>query len=966
MREHSESDSGGGSAKYIVVKGARTHNLKNVDVMLPRDQLVVITGLSGSGKSSLAFDTLYAEGQRRYVESLSAYARQFLPRMTKPDVDAIDGLSPAICIEQGSASRNPRSTVGTATEIYDYVRLLYARLGQPHCPTCGQPIGAQSVQQIVDAVLALPAGARFSVVAPVIRKRPGEHRAELAALRREGFTRVAIDGELHDLSEEVKLDRRVAHDVDVYVDRLVLKEGLRRRLTDSVETALRLAEGQVKIALVEGGRDLLFSQRFACITCGTSFPDVTPRMFSFNNPHGACPRCDGLGRLFLFEEARIVPRPELSLREGAIEPWSRRSAAYYQQILEVVAAHHGFDLYTPYRSLTEAQRQLLMQGSGDEALAFPGAHGGTTQRPFEGVIPNLERRLREMERRVADAGAGEDDADEAFDEFQRYLDDIVCPACEGTRLRPEARHVRLEGRPIHEVTRLAVAEAATFFRGIALTGAAAEIGARVLQEITSRLGFLVDVGVGYLALDRSVATLSGGEAQRIRLATQIGSALTGVLYVLDEPSIGLHQRDHARLLKTLLRLRDQGNTVLVVEHDEDTIRAADYVVEMGPGAGVMGGRVVAAGPPEEILRHPGSLTGAYLSGRRRIEVPHRRPRSAGASLTLQNVRTNNLRGITVRFPVGRFTCVTGVSGSGKSSLVIDTLLKAMQERLYRTGRSGAQFDELLGAHHFDRVVCVDQSPIGRTPRSNPATYTGVFTPIRDLFALLPEAKVRGYKAGRFSFNVKGGRCEACEGDGVIRIEMNFLPDVLVTCEECEGRRLNRETLEVRYKGKNVAEVLDMTIRQAAEFLGHVPKVRQKLEMLMEIGLGYLRLGQPGSTLSGGEAQRIKLAKELAKKSAGKTLYILDEPTTGLHFEDISRLLEVLQRLTEAGNTVIVIEHNLDVIKCADYVIDLGPEGGAEGGDLVAAGAPEDLVKVPRSHTGAYLKRHLAPEPATPL
>ncbi len=943
-------------AKNIVVKGARTHNLKNVDIVLPRDQLVVITGISGSGKSSLAFDTVYAEGQRRYVESLSTYARQFLPRNAKPDVDSIDGLSPAVSIEQRNSSKNPRSTVGTITEIYDYIRLLYARLGTPHCPDCKLPISSQSVQQIVDTVLKFKKGSRFSVVAPVIRRRKGQFRAELNALRREGFTRVAIDDELCDLAEDVKLDKRKLHDVDVYVDRLVMKEGIRRRLTDSVEIALRLAGGQVKVSPLDSDEDLIFSQSFACVKCGFSMPDLAPRMFSFNNPQGACSTCDGLGRLYQFDAERIIMEPDLSLREGAVEPWARRSAAYFQQILEVVAEGYGFDMYTPYRLLGADAQKVLLHGSGDEKLVFPTGRGNDkVTRPFEGVIPNLERRLREMERRRRDGGRAEDGVDDAFEEFHRYMREVLCPDCHGTRLRRESRHVLLGGTPVHEVTCLNITECLAFFKGVKLTDQQMEIGERVLREVTDRLSFLVDVGVGYLTVDRSVATLSGGEAQRIRLATQIGSALTGVLYILDEPSIGLHQRDNQRLLTTLERLRDLGNTVLVVEHDEDTIRAADYVVDMGPGAGQTGGRVVGAGKPEELELHPSSLTGAYLSRRRTIDVPSSRRRPSHGHLVIKGATTNNLKDVTARFPIGLFTCVTGVSGSGKSSLVVDTLLRALQERMYRSSKMVGPHESLSGVHLIDKVVAIDQSPIGRTPRSNPATYTGVFTHIRELFAQLPESKMRGYKAGRFSFNVKGGRCEACEGDGVIRIEMNFLPDVFVTCEECEGRRLNRETLEVRFKGKSVADVLGMTVQQACVFLGHVPKIRQKLETLQEVGLGYLRLGQPANTLSGGEAQRIKLSRELSKKSNGKTLYILDEPTTGLHFEDINRLLEVLNRLAEVGNTIVVIEHNLDVIKCADYIIDLGPEGGDKGGEILAAGSPDDVAKVTRSYTGNYLK-----------
>jgi len=954
----------------IIVKGAREHNLKNIDVELPRNKLVVITGLSGSGKSSLAFDTIYAEGQRRYVESLSAYARQFLEQMGKPDIDSIEGLSPAISIEQKSTSKNPRSTVGTVTEIYDYLRLLFARVGVVHCYNCGEKIASQTVQQMVDRVLELPEGTRFSVLAPIVRDRKGEYKKELDALRKQGFARVNVDGDLHDLSEPIKLDKNKKHTIEVYVDRLAVKQDIRQRLTDSIELATKLAEGIVKISPVfSDGRDdddsgdMLFSEKFACITCGVSYPEITPRMFSFNNPQGACPNCDGIGAKLFFDPDLIVPNEELSLREGAIDPWEKRNAPFFQAILEAVATHYSIDLHAPWAKLPAEHRKIIMEGSGKEEVDFYFEKGGQRhkfKKEFEGVLANLERRLHEYERRRREEGnrGGEDGFEAAYEEFHRYMNRSPCDECEGTRLRKEARFVKVGTRPIHEVTGLPIREAAKYFSTLELGKREREIAERILREINDRLSFLVNVGLDYLTLDRTSATLSGGEAQRIRLATQIGSSLTGVLYILDEPSIGLHQRDNTRLLETLIRLRDIGNTVIVVEHDEDTIRAADHVVDMGPRAGVHGGRIVAAGTPEEIMSSTGSLTGAYLSGRRRIAVPTTRRQAHNKWITVKGARAHNLRKLNVRFPVGTFTAVTGVSGSGKSTLVIDTLLPALRQKLHHSKMPAGEFDAIEGLHHVERVIDIDQSPIGRTPRSNPATYTGVFTHIRDLFAALPESKARGYKAGRYSFNVKGGRCEACQGDGILRIEMHFLPDIYVQCESCVGRRYNRETLEVKYKGASIADVLDMTVTQAAEFLQHVPKIRQKLETLREVGLGYIGLGQSATTLSGGEAQRVKLSKELAKKGAGRTVYILDEPTTGLHFEDIKQLLAVLNQLVEQGNTVIVIEHNLDVIKTADYVIDLGPEGGEGGGAVVASGTPEDVARVAASYTGAYLKRVL--------
>ncbi len=946
----------------IVVKGAREHNLKNIDVELPRNKLIVITGLSGSGKSSLAFDTIYAEGQRRYVESLSAYARQFLEQMGKPDIDSIEGLSPAISIEQKSTSKNPRSTVGTVTEIYDYLRLLYARVGLVHCWNCGKRIASQTVQQMVDRVLELPEGTRFSVLAPIVRDKKGEYKKELDDLKKKGFVRVNVDGELKDLGEQIKLDKNKKHTIEVYVDRLAVKSDVRQRLTDSVETALKLTEGLVKISpAVEEDADMLFSAIFACVDCGVSYPEITPRMFSFNNPMGACPSCDGIGAKMFFDPDLIVPNEELSLREGAIDPWEKRNAPFFQQILEAVAGHYKIDMFQPWAKLPDEQRKLIMEGSGKEEIDFFFDKGGTRhkfKKEFEGVLANLERRLHEYERRRREEGhrGGEDGFEAAYEEFHRYMNRSPCDECKGTRLRKEARFVKVGDLPIHELTGLPIRDAHKFFKALKLEKREAEIAERILRELTDRLSFLVNVGLDYLTLDRTSATLSGGEGQRIRLATQIGSSLVGVLYILDEPSIGLHQRDNSRLLETLFKLRDLGNTVLVVEHDEETIRAADHVVDMGPRAGVHGGRIVAAGTPEDVMMSTASLTGAYLSGRRKIARLASKRQSGNKWITLKGARAHNLRNITARFPVGVFTAVTGVSGSGKSSLVIDTLLPALQQRLQNAKQQPGEHDSVEGMQHIDRVIDIDQSPIGRTPRSNPATYSGVFTHIRDLFAALPESKARGYKAGRYSFNVKGGRCEACQGDGIIRIEMHFLPDIYVMCESCGGRRYNRETLEVKYKSASIADVLDMTVTQAAEFLQHVPKIKQKLETLRDVGLGYIGLGQSATTLSGGEAQRVKLSKELAKKGQGRTLYILDEPTTGLHFDDIKQLLSVLNQLVEQGNTVIVIEHNLDVVKTADYVIDMGPEGGDGGGEVVAQGSPEDVARSTKSHTGAYLRK----------
>ena len=949
----------------IIVKGAREHNLRGIHVEIPRDKLVVITGLSGSGKSSLAFDTIYAEGQRRYVESLSAYARQFLEQLGKPDVDSIEGLSPAISIEQKTTSKNPRSTVGTVTEVYDYLRLLFARVGTPYCPKCGQPIEHQSVQQIVDQVLAFPEKTRIGVLAPIARGHKGEFRKELDKLQKEGFVRVRIDGEVRELGDDISLKKNFKHDVEVYVDRIVVKEGIARRLTDSIETALKVTaelgrdseRGLVKIEEVDAGKEHTFSERHGCMDCGLSFPEIEPRMFSFNNPHSACQTCAGLGTMSFFDEDLLVPDQSLSLAEGAVIPWENRNTVYFFQMLETLAEHYGFSVHTPWKKLPAKVHKVLLYGSGDEELEFQFQKTGRKhffRRPFEGLVPNLERRMRETTSEMIK------------EELSQYMAEHQCPDCGGARLRPEALSVKVGGLNISQVVAMSIREAVAFFEKVELTDKQMEIARRVLKEINERLGFLQAVGLDYLNLERRSGTLSGGEGQRIRLATQIGSSLMGVLYILDEPSIGLHQRDNARLLAMLQKLRDMGNTVLVVEHDQETIESADHVIDMGPGAGRHGGAVVAQGTPADICKAEGSLTGQYLSGKKKIEVPAKRRKGKGAFLEVKGARGHNLKKLNVRFPLGVFTCVTGVSGSGKSTLVNETLSKALAQRIYRSREKPAAFASIKGLSHIDKVINIDQSPIGRTPRSNPATYTGVFTPIRDLFTQLPESKARGYQPGRFSFNVKGGRCETCQGDGVIKVEMHFLPDVYVVCEQCDGRRYNRDTLEVLYKGKSIADVLGMTVNEGFEFFQHVPSIANKLSTLRDVGLGYVHLGQAATTLSGGEAQRVKLAKELSKRSTGRTLYILDEPTTGLHFDDIKKLLAVLNRFADQGNTVIVIEHNLDVIKTADWIIDLGPEGGDEGGTIVAEGTPEDVAGVVTSHTGRFLKKALQGPARSPV
>jgi len=934
----------------IIIKGACEHNLKCIDVTIPRDQLVVITGLSGSGKSTLAFDTIYAEGQRRYVESLSAYARQFLEQMEKPDVESIEGLSPAISIEQKTTSKNPRSTVGTVTEIYDYLRLLFARIGQPHCHSCGKPITAQTVSQMVDRIMTLSEGTKLLLLAPMIRGRKGEYKKELQQLRKEGFTRVVIDGVQRELAEEIELDKKKKHDIDIMVDRLVVKEGIARRLADSLETALGHAEGIVKVEVVGQKNAIIFSEKLACIECGLSYPEIAPRMFSFNNPYGACPDCTGLGTRMYFDAELVVPNQELSLREGVIAPWEKRLASpFHQMTLECLSQFYRFDLNTPFKDLDARVQELLLYGSGNEQVSFwwedNRGKRHTYQKPYEGVLSNLERRYHETE------------SDAIREELTPYMNVMPCPTCHGARLKKEALHILVGGRNIQQITALSIRDCQSFFNDLSLHAKEQEIARRILKEIRERLGFLVNVGLDYLSLDRTSGTLSGGEGQRIRLATQIGSSLVGVLYILDEPSIGLHQRDNERLLATLRHLRDIGNTVLVVEHDEDTILAADHVIDMGPGAGIHGGEVVSQGTPQQIMGDLASLTGRYLSGDLVIPVPKKR-RRVQRSITIVGAGENNLKGIDVEIPLGVMTCVTGVSGSGKSTLIIDTLHKVLSQRLYRTREKAGAVKDILGLEHLDKVINIDQSPIGRTPRSNPATYTGVFTDIRDLFANLPESKIRGYKPGRYSFNVKGGRCEACSGDGILKIEMHFLPDVYVQCDVCKGARYNRETLEVHYKGKSIADVLNLTVEQAVAFLGAIPRIKNKLKTLEEVGLGYITLGQAATTLSGGEAQRVKLAKELSKRATGRTIYILDEPTTGLHFEDIRKLLEVLHRLVDSGNTIVIIEHNLDVIKTADWVIDLGPEGGDRGGEVVACGTPEAVAKITRSWTGTFLRKML--------
>jgi len=933
--------------EFIRIRGARTHNLKNVNLDLPRNKLVVITGLSGSGKSSLAFDTLYAEGQRRYVESLSAYARQFLQLMEKPDVDLIEGLSPAISIEQKATSHNPRSTVGTVTEIHDYLRLLYARVGDPQCPEHGITLAAQTVSQMVDAVLALPEDTKLMVLAPLVVGRKGENLELFAELRAQGFVRVRVDGKVHEIDAVPKLDKNRKHTIEVVVDRLKVRTDAKQRLAESFETALRHADGRALAVEMDSEKEHLFSAKFACPVCSYALPELEPRLFSFNNPMGACTTCDGLGQITFFDPARVVAFPHLSLASGAIKGWDKRNQFFFM-LLQSLSMHYGFDLDTPWEDLPARIQEVVLNGSGKEAIAFQvlAPRGGFSTRsyPFEGVLANMERRYHES------------DSMAVREELAKYQNNKPCPACHGTRLREEARHVMVGGVPIYQVSAMPLKQVLAFFEALTLEGHRAQIADRIVKEIVARVGFLNNVGLDYLSLDRSADTLSGGESQRIRLASQIGSGLTGVMYVLDEPSIGLHQRDNDRLLSTLKHLRDIGNSVLVVEHDEDAIRAADYVVDMGPGAGVHGGEVVAEGTPEAIRMSEHSLTGQYLSGRRRIAIPKkRRQPDPERQLVVTDASGNNLKNVTLNLPVGLFVCVTGVSGSGKSTLINDTLYAAVARHLYGSSAEPAPHGEIHGMEFFDKVINVDQSPIGRTPRSNPATYTGLFTPIRELFAGVPEARMRGYGPGRFSFNVKGGRCEACQGDGVIKVEMHFLPDIYVPCDVCHGARYNRETLEVQYKGKTIRDVLEMTIEQAHEFFAAVPVVKRKLQTLLDVGLGYIRLGQSATTLSGGEAQRVKLALELSKRDTGRTLYILDEPTTGLHFADIDLLLKVLQRLSDAGNSVVVIEHNLDVIKTADWLIDLGPEGGAGGGMIIAEGTPETVADNPASHTGAYLQ-----------
>lgn len=946
------------STTTISIRGAREHNLKNVNVDIPRDRLVVITGLSGSGKSSLAFDTLYAEGQRRYVESLSAYARQFLQLMQKPDVDSIDGLSPAISIEQKTTSKNPRSTVGTVTELYDYLRLLFARIGVPHSPATGLPIEAQTVSQMVDRIMAMPKGSRLLLLAPIVRGRKGEYKKEILELRKKGFQRLKVDGTVYEIDQVPVLNKKVNHDIEVVVDRLVIQPEIAQRLADSLETALSLSDGLVLTENLETKENVTFSAKFACPVSGFTLNEIEPRLFSFNSPHGACPTCDGLGVEIDFASTLVVPDMQVSLRNGAIAPWAVADGAgrkrpqtneYYAQVLESLAKHFDFSMDTPFGELSDSIQEMILRGSQGEVVPLvfqDGLRHYTTRKPFEGVLPNLQRRWRETE------------SDWIRQDLARYQMMSPCPSCQGQRLKPEALCVKIVGRSISEVCAFSIGEASQWFKELTLTQKQQEIAHRILKEIQSRLLFLVNVGLDYLTLARSSGTLSGGESQRIRLASQIGSGLTGVLYVLDEPSIGLHQRDNDRLLSTLRHLRDIGNTVVVVEHDEDAIRSADQVIDMGPGAGRHGGEIIAQGTPQEIMHNKQSLTGQYLSGARHIVVPQKRRPGQGNVLTIRGAQSNNLKNVTVDFPLGTLTCVTGVSGGGKSSLVIETLYKALAKHFYDTRDPAGQHESLTGIEHIDKIIDIDQSPIGRTPRSNPATYIGTFTPIREWFAGLPESKARGYAPGRFSFNVKGGRCEACQGDGVLKIEMHFLPDVYIQCDQCQGKRYNRETLEVKFKGKSIADILDMTVDEAVDFFEAHSSVRDKLKTLQQVGLGYVHVGQQATTLSGGEAQRVKLAKELSRRATGKTVYILDEPTTGLHFEDVRKLLEVLHALADQGNTVIVIEHNLEVIKTADWIIDLGPEGGFKGGQIIAQGPPEAIVQVSESYTGQYLKPYL--------
>ncbi len=937
---------------HITIKGAREHNLKNLNLTLPREKLVVITGLSGSGKSSLAFDTIYAEGQRRYVESLSSYARQFLQLMEKPDVDSIDGLSPAISIEQKTSSKNPRSTVGTVTEIYDYLRLLYARVGKVFCYKCERQITSQTVQHIVDQVQAIPIGKKVMILAPVARNKKGEFKKEILIMKQKGFVRVRINGEVRSLDEEIILNKKFKHTLETVVDRLVIKESMGKRLADSVETALIHGEGSLVVAILEDDKEpqeLLFSEKFACSYCNISYPELEPRLFSFNNPQGACAKCDGLGIKMVIDPELVVPDPRLSIRDGALKPWEKRSSIYYHQMLDTISTHFEFKLSTAFEKLPKKICDILLYGAGEEPIKYFFEKDGRKQfytDTFDGVIPDLERRYRET------------DSSSSRDEIMRYMRPLACQTCEGKRLRKEAVSVKIADLNIVELTAFSIGDAYKFFQKIKLSPQEHNIARRIVKEIKERLGFLTKVGLEYLSLDRSSATLSGGESQRIRLATQIGSSLMGVLYVLDEPSIGLHQRDNDRLLETLFRLRDLGNTVIVVEHDEATIRAADYVVDLGPGAGVHGGETIFAGTPKALLKSKDSLTGQYISGKKKIPIPNIRRKGNGQYIEITGAKENNLKDISVKFPLACLVCVTGVSGSGKSTLTLDILYKALARHFWHSLDKPGEFDKILGIQWIDKVIDIDQSPIGRTPRSNPATYTGVFTLIRELFSQVPESRARGYKPGRFSFNVKGGRCEACQGDGVIKVEMHFLPDVFVTCEVCQGKRFNRETLEVLYKGKNIAEVLNMTAEEGKDFFINIPGIKIKLQTITDVGLDYIRLGQQATTLSGGEAQRIKLSKELSKRSTGRTLYILDEPTTGLHFADIEHLLTVLNRLVDSGNTVVIIEHNMDVIKTADHIIDLGPEGGHGGGMILAEGTPEQVAKVKASYTGKYLKDYL--------
>jgi excinuclease ABC subunit A len=936
--------------EQITIKGAREHNLKNINLTLPREKLVVITGLSGSGKSSLAFDTIYAEGQRRYVESLSAYARQFLQLMEKPDVDSIDGLSPAISIEQKTSSKNPRSTVGTVTEIYDYLRLLYARVGKVSCYGCGRQITSQTVQHIVDQVQAIPVGQKVMILAPVARNKKGEFKKEIQNMKRNGFVRARINGEVISLEEEIVLDKKFKHTLETVVDRLVIKESMGKRLADSVETALKHGEGSLVVAIIDAKKEeLLFSEKFACNYCNISYPELEPRLFSFNNPQGACAQCDGLGIKMVIDPELVIPDPKLSIRDGTLKPWEKRSSIYFHQMLDTISNHFKFKLNTPFEKLPKNIRDILLFGSGDEPIKYYFEKDGRKQfytDTFIGVIPDLERRYRET------------DSASTREEVARYMRPLSCQICDGNRLRKEALSVKVADLNIVELTAFSIGKAHQFFEKLNLTKQEYNIARRIVKEIKERLGFLINVGLNYLSLDRSSGTLSGGESQRIRLATQIGSSLMGVLYVLDEPSIGLHQRDNDRLLNTLIRLRNLGNTVIVVEHDEATIRAADYVVDIGPGAGVHGGEAIFAGSPKALLKSKDSLTGQYLTGKRKIPIPKTRRKGNGNTLEILGAKENNLKDVSVKIPLGCFVCVTGVSGSGKSTLTIDILYKALAQNFWHSLDKPGEFKTIQGIQWLDKVIDIDQSPIGRTPRSNPATYTGVFTLVRELFSQVPESRARGYKPGRFSFNVKGGRCEVCQGDGVIKVEMHFLPDVFVTCEVCKGKRFNRETLEILYKGKNIADILNMTAEEGKEFFTNIPPIKTKLQTITDVGLDYIQLGQQATTLSGGEAQRVKLSKELSKRSTGRTLYILDEPTTGLHFADIEHLLKVLDKLVNSGNTVVIIEHNMEVIKTADHIIDLGPEGGDGGGQVLAEGTPEQVAKIKASYTGKYLKEYL--------